>query len=68
MTAAVRRPQGSVDSEPVVWDVIYYEAADGRAPAVEFLNGCPTKVAANLLDDAVGFDLEPAPDGSMARG
>jgi hypothetical protein len=33
----------------VAWDVIYYAAADGTVPAIQFLEGCPTKVAANLL-------------------
>jgi hypothetical protein len=33
----------------VAWDVIYYAAQNGSVPAVEFLAGCPTKVAANLL-------------------
>lgn len=33
----------------MAWDVIYYLAADGSAPAIDFLDGCPTKVAANLL-------------------
>lgn len=33
----------------VAWDVVYYKAADERVPAIDFLDGCPTKVAANLL-------------------
>lgn len=33
----------------MAWDVIYYEAPDGTVPAIEFLDGCPVKVAANLL-------------------
>lgn len=33
----------------MAWDVIYYAAADGSVPAIDFLAGCPTKVAANLL-------------------
>ncbi len=31
------------------WDVVYYKAADGSVPAIDFLDGCPVKVAANLL-------------------
>lgn len=31
------------------WDVIYYATADGSVPAIDFLDGCPAKVAANLL-------------------
>ena len=33
----------------MAWDVVYYKAADGSVPAIEFLDGCPVKVAANLL-------------------
>ena len=33
----------------MAWDVIYYMAADGSVPAIEFLDSCPIKVAANLL-------------------
>jgi hypothetical protein len=33
----------------VAWDIVYYKTADGRVPATEFLDGCPVKVAANLL-------------------
>ena len=33
----------------MAWDIVYYEAADGSVPAIEFLDGCPVKVAANLL-------------------
>lgn len=31
------------------WDVLYYKASDERVPAIDFLERCPTKVAANLL-------------------
>ncbi len=33
----------------MVWDVVYYKAPDGSVPAIDFLDGCPGKVAANLL-------------------
>jgi len=33
----------------VAWDVVYYTARDGSVPAIDFLDGCPTKVAAYLL-------------------
>jgi hypothetical protein len=33
----------------VAWDIVYYKAPHGRVPAIEFLDGCPVKVAANLL-------------------
>lgn len=31
------------------WDIVYYKAPDGSVPAIEFVDGCPTKVAAHLL-------------------
>lgn len=31
------------------WDTVYYKAPDGSVPAIDFVDGCPTKVAANLL-------------------
>jgi len=33
----------------VAWDVVYYRASDNSVPTIDFLEGCPTKVAANLL-------------------
>lgn len=33
----------------MAWDIVYYKALDGGVPAVDFIDGCPTKVAANLL-------------------
>jgi hypothetical protein len=33
----------------VAWDIVYYEAPDGSVPAIDFLDGCTVKVAANLL-------------------
>ncbi|MGH3072072.1 MAG: hypothetical protein ACRDNB_07355 [Gaiellaceae bacterium] len=33
----------------MAWDVVYYKASDNSVPAIDFLEGCPTKVAANLL-------------------
>jgi len=33
----------------VAWDVVYYKASDKSVPAIGFLEGCPTKVAANLF-------------------
>lgn len=33
----------------MAWDVVYYKASDKSVPAIDFLEGCPTKVAANLL-------------------
>lgn len=33
----------------MAWDVVYYKTSDNSVPAIDFLDGCPTKVAANLL-------------------
>lgn len=33
----------------MAWDVVHYKASDGTVPAIEFLECCPLKVAANLL-------------------
>lgn len=33
----------------MAWDIVYYKAPDGGIPPIDFLDGCPTKVAANLL-------------------
>jgi len=33
----------------VAWDIVYCKAPDGSVPAIEFLDGCPIKVAANLF-------------------
>ncbi len=33
----------------MAWDVVYYRASEGNVPAIDFLDVCPVKVAANLL-------------------
>jgi hypothetical protein len=33
---------------PPPWAVVYYRAADGTAPALEFLDGCPGKIDAEF--------------------
>ena len=33
----------------MAWDILYFEDSDRSVPAIEFLNNCPTRVAANLL-------------------
>lgn len=48
------------------WDVVYYAAADGRCPADEFLDGCPTKVSAQLI--AVLDDVADAPPPRYSGG
>ena len=48
------------------WDVIYYETKDGRCPGDEFLDDCPTKVAAQFL--AVLDDVAAAPPPRYSGG
>lgn len=50
----------------MVWDVIYYAAADGTVPSIDFLDGCPVKVAANLL--AVLDSVAAAPPPRYSGG
>lgn len=50
----------------MTWDVIYHATADGTVPAIEFLNRCPIKVAANLL--AVLDAVADAPPPKYAGG
>lgn len=33
----------------MAWEIVYFKASDKSVPAIEFLDRCPTKVAANLL-------------------
>lgn len=51
---------------PEPWDVVYFETADGRCPTDEFLDGCPTKVEAQLL--AVIDDVAAAPPPRYSGG
>ena len=48
----------------MAWDVIYYAAADGTVPAIDFLAGCPVKVAANLLAVLDAVATAPPPQYS----
>jgi hypothetical protein len=48
------------------WDVVYYEVEDGRCPVDEFLDDCPTKVAAQFL--AVLDDVAAAPPPRYSGG
>lgn len=43
------------------WDVIYFETADGLAPAIEFLEGCPTNVEADILATLEAVREAPPP-------
>jgi hypothetical protein len=49
----------------LAWDVVYYKAPDRTVPAIDFLDGCPVKVAANLLAvlDAVAESPPPQYSG-----
>ncbi len=31
------------------WNIVYYAEPDGAAPALQFLDGCPTKVEAQMI-------------------
>lgn len=33
----------------MAWEIVYFKAPDGSVPATDFLDGCPAKIAANLL-------------------
>lgn len=48
------------------WGIAYFRAPDGRIPAEEFLDGCPTKVEANLL--AVLEAVRAAPPPAFSGG
>ena len=48
----------------MAWDVIYYAAADDSVPSIEFLDGCPIKVAANLLAVLDAVAAAPPPQYS----
>ena len=49
----------SARGEEEFWDVVYYRQADGRTPAIDFLDGCPIKLQARF--DAVLDDGAAAP-------
>jgi hypothetical protein len=53
------------DSErPVLWSVIYYLAADGTAPALEFLDACPTAIDAQFTAVLDAVAAAPPPQFS----
>ncbi len=45
----------------MTWDIVYFKDSDGGTPAVDFLDGCPSKVAATMLAvlDAVAHAPPP---------
>jgi hypothetical protein len=54
----------TVDRTPP-WAIVYYEAPDGNAPAIEFLDACPGKIDAEFAAvlDAVAAAPPPAFSG-----
>ncbi|MFY9488179.1 MAG: hypothetical protein WAP35_05730 [Solirubrobacterales bacterium] len=50
----------------MAWDIVFYETADGRMPAREFLGGCPVKVRATFL--AVLQAVRDAPPPAFSGG
>ena len=48
------------------WGIAYYRAPDGSVPTEDFLDACPTKVAANLL--AVLEVVRAAPPPAFSGG
>jgi hypothetical protein len=52
-----------VDRAPP-WAIVYYEASDGSAPALEFLDGCPGKVDAEFAAVLDAVAAAPPPQFS----
>jgi hypothetical protein len=50
----------------VSWGIVYYAAADGSAPGLDFLKSCPVKVRAKLL--AVLEAVRAAPPPAFSGG
>lgn len=50
----------------MAWGIVYYAAADGSAPGEDFLDGCPTKVAATI--EAVLEIVRDAPPPRFSGG
>lgn len=53
----------SVDRSPP-WAIVYYEAPDGSAPALEFLDGCPGKIDAEFAAVLDAVAAAPPPQFS----
>jgi hypothetical protein len=43
------------------WSVIYYQAPDGSAPAIDFLSGCPGKLEAEFAATLDAVAAAPPP-------
>jgi hypothetical protein len=63
----VKRPGGAappaVDRTPP-WHVIYYKAADGHVPGLEFLDGCPGKLEGEFIAVLDAVAAAPPPQFS----
>ena len=51
----------------MAWDIVYYTAPDVSVPTIDFLDGCPTKVAANLLAVLDAVAEAPPPSRRVQR-
>jgi hypothetical protein len=52
------------------WSIVYYRAADGRSPALDFLDSCPGKIDAEFAAvlDAVAAAPPPQFSGGGQMG
>lgn len=48
----------------MAWNIVYYKADDGRVPAIEFLESCPTKVEAEMIATLDAVAEAPPPQFS----
>lgn len=48
----------------MAWDIVYYALDDESAPAITFLNACPTRVKATLLAVLEAVATSPPPQFS----
>jgi hypothetical protein len=61
--ASQRRAAPVVDRTPP-WRIIYYRAADGRSPALDFLDSCPGKIDGEFLAVLDAVAAAPPPQFS----
>jgi hypothetical protein len=54
--ARKKQPQGQSP-----WDVVYFKTAHGKVPAVDFLDGCPSNVEAEILATLEAVRKAPPP-------
>ena len=48
-------------SNPDTWDVVYFKLNNGSAPALDFLDECPTKVEAEIMATLEAVRYAPPP-------